>query len=770
MKNGRTIGGERARIAFAASGLLKTIKRRRLFFSVLAVFLGVMLVPIAVTGLGFQRYFSTVLYQHAVAENSNKLEGSKETMEENFQLLDQIALKIALSSDLTSYAIQKDALEATAQLNPFSGLTTYVESVVVYYGESDYLLTSSGMASTGTFLRDYEKADELYDAIVNAQGIVAINAEAFGRVRGRAHVLYIVPLSTWVQREDGVCVFLLKTDALQKKMQTTFFAPSDKMLIYNERGELILCSQSEDYAYFNGEGKALVSGGCPQEIEYGGTEYVCSQTQSSRGYTYIWLGDKALVFRDVRRVTAVFVGILLLALTIDLCFIAFTIRRGYQPVESMLELFCDAAPGHHEREEGGELATIRAAFERTYHANNEMRQNLQNSIPALREYFTLNAIQGTFHNREMFDDVCRGIDLSFEYPYFFVCCIYTGRSMAFGEFSPAQFSELMHRALPAEMQGVFHSGIEEGYSYGLLCVPQKEEQWLRAQVEAFVRRMGELVGRRLVVSYGPASRRIDKIGRSSLLARTAMDYRFILSRQTVISAADIDAYNEKESAYPHEAIQRFERSLEKWQVEEIFATLEALLETIRSGNYSIPQAKCICYDIVTVFVKAVDQRNMTEAMEQSRYFDLFSIAEFSTLDELIETIRLLGQHMAEFITVQLDEKRGGLSSEYIEYLYENIGNYQFSTEMMAEHFGITPQYLRRQFRKETGQPVGEYFNAIRLEKAKELLVSTNMAISDIVQRIGYVDVSSFIRKFKARFGVTPGKYREMYQSSGCACC
>lgn len=77
---------------------------------------------------------------------------------------------------------------------------------------------------------------------------------------------------------------------------------------------------------------------------------------------------------------------------------------------------------------------------------------------------------------------------------------------------------------------------------------------------------------------------------------------------------------------------------------------------------------------------------------------------------------------------------------------------------------------RRQFRKETGQPVVEYFNAIRLEKAKELLVSTNMDIADIVSRIGYVDVSSFIRKFKARFGVTPGKFRELHQNKSCTCC
>ena len=51
-----------------------------------------------------------------------------------------------------------------------------------------------------------------------------------------------------------------------------------------------------------------------------------------------------------------------------------------------------------------------------------------------------------------------------------------------------------------------------------------------------------------------------------------------------------------------------------------------------------------------------------------------------------------------------DEEKIKFSNKYIEYLYENIGNYPFGAEKMAEHFGITSQYLRRQFRKETDSP------------------------------------------------------------------
>lgn len=264
----------------------RKLKRKRIYYSLLAVLFGIMLIPIAATGLGFQKYFYSVLYQNAVTENASKLEGAKGIMEENFHLLDQIALKIAISADMTPYAIGKDPLNAISQLTSFSGLSTFLDNIIVYYGEGEYFLTSHGMLSDSSFLEGYLKSDELYDTIVNAQEVMVYNANKFGRRQRWDHILYIVPLSIWAQREDGVCIFLLRTDALQKMVQASFSAPSDKMLIYDGHGELILSSGSKDYEYFSNEGNLFFDAANLEEIVYGDTEYVCSKTTSSRGYLF----------------------------------------------------------------------------------------------------------------------------------------------------------------------------------------------------------------------------------------------------------------------------------------------------------------------------------------------------------------------------------------------------------------------------------------------------------------------------------------------------
>jgi len=75
---------------------------------------------------------------------------------------------------------------------------------------------------------------------------------------------------------------------------------------------------------------------------------------------------------------------------------------------------------------------------------------------------------------------------------------------------------------------------------------------------------------------------------------------------------------------------------------------------------------------------------------------------------------------------------------------------------------ITANYISHIFKASTGMSFPEYLTNIRMEKAKELLISTQEQISDISAQCGYSNVSTFIRSFKNLFGISPGKYRDMY--------
>ena len=77
----------------------------------------------------------------------------------------------------------------------------------------------------------------------------------------------------------------------------------------------------------------------------------------------------------------------------------------------------------------------------------------------------------------------------------------------------------------------------------------------------------------------------------------------------------------------------------------------------------------------------------------------------------------------------------------------------------AEHFGFTPTYFSYLFKQSVGINFSEYLDSIRFAHAKNLLLFTDCPILEVPIRSGFSDYSSFSRRFKKLFGLTPGEFR-----------
>jgi YesN/AraC family two-component response regulator len=73
---------------------------------------------------------------------------------------------------------------------------------------------------------------------------------------------------------------------------------------------------------------------------------------------------------------------------------------------------------------------------------------------------------------------------------------------------------------------------------------------------------------------------------------------------------------------------------------------------------------------------------------------------------------------------------------------------------------MSPKYLSRIFGERAGIGFNEFRLGAKIEKAKELLGTTELTISEISYRIGYRNVESFVRIFKKHEGSTPTEYRD----------
>jgi len=103
--------------------------------------------------------------------------------------------------------------------------------------------------------------------------------------------------------------------------------------------------------------------------------------------------------------------------------------------------------------------------------------------------------------------------------------------------------------------------------------------------------------------------------------------------------------------------------------------------------------------------------------------------------------------------------RGGLSSaakSRVLELIEAALDARLTVEMLSREVGLAPAHFARAFKETMGRAPHQYLLALRLERARRLLETTEVSLSDIAHRAGFADQAHFTRLFKRAFGTTPG--------------
>lgn len=83
-----------------------------------------------------------------------------------------------------------------------------------------------------------------------------------------------------------------------------------------------------------------------------------------------------------------------------------------------------------------------------------------------------------------------------------------------------------------------------------------------------------------------------------------------------------------------------------------------------------------------------------------------------------------------------------------------------SLSTLAKALNISAGYLSDLFRREVGQTLTEFINRKRIERAKQLLSSTQLQVQTIAQHCGFLDVQYFSKTFKKYTGITPREFRQ----------
>lgn len=127
------------------------------------------------------------------------------------------------------------------------------------------------------------------------------------------------------------------------------------------------------------------------------------------------------------------------------------------------------------------------------------------------------------------------------------------------------------------------------------------------------------------------------------------------------------------------------------------------------------------------------------------------------LQEII--YRLLGsdQHM-RLRSHAVEEPGSSRVASVIEYVRMHLGE-PLTVSDMAAQAHMSPSAFAHLFRDSTGRPPYRFLKEMRLDRARELLGTSELTVARVSRDVGYASVSQFIQAFRARFGMTPHGYR-----------
>lgn len=94
----------------------------------------------------------------------------------------------------------------------------------------------------------------------------------------------------------------------------------------------------------------------------------------------------------------------------------------------------------------------------------------------------------------------------------------------------------------------------------------------------------------------------------------------------------------------------------------------------------------------------------------------------------------------------------------IDYMERHLAD-KITLETLAQLIHFNESYLIEQFKEAMGVPPMKYLNEMRMEKAKELLITTQKSITDVARETGFQSIHYFSRTFKKKENMTPHAYR-----------
>ena len=201
-------------------------------------------------------------------------------------------------------------------------------------------------------------------------------------------------------------------------------------------------------------------------------------------------------------------------------------------------------------------------------------------------------------------------------------------------------------------------------------------------------------------------------------------------------------------------LQNIERTIKSKQSELLSQQVHELLDIYADiPNLSHIYIRHTCTTLLKMLLSVLPAQSYETLQNIAK--DVYRFRHFSDIVKMIESY--LSQVIDSF---QQEQNASSYAIYQVEQYIHTHYKEDLSLNVLADLVYLNPNYLSNMFAQVTGCTLNKYIKQFRMEKAKELLLNTNMKVTDISQAVGYPNTSYFCKSFQKLYGTTPERFRQ----------
>jgi two-component system response regulator YesN len=272
--------------------------------------------------------------------------------------------------------------------------------------------------------------------------------------------------------------------------------------------------------------------------------------------------------------------------------------------------------------------------------------------------------------------------------------------------------------------------------------------------------IGQFLKLSVTIGVGEVAESLDKLNHSWKTASQAARYRLIYGQGQILRYDRIETSWNETYEYPLHLEKSVTDYLKAGDLNKLNQAFQAFLAHIRVLRFdeTVLSLNQLMVMTLRVAIEMVDDSSYEWMLELQDIHN--QLRAHDTLEEIGEWYGELCRRIVEIRNHNAAGKNKEQVQGMLQLIEKHFSDPSLSVDVLAKQVGFSTNHARKVFKDYTGQSLSAYLNEYRYEKAKELLLGSELPANRIGEMVGISNPSYFYAAFKKFAGKTPDHYRK----------